>query len=750
MEKKLGVYICTGCEIGSSLNIEAMNKVATQEHKAPVCRNHAAFCSDEGAQIIKDDIEKEGVNTVVIAACSPRMMTDVFDFGPGLIQERVNLREQVVWSQPANHEDTQMMAEDYIRMGIAKAKKMELAEPHIEPIDRTILVVGGGITGMKAALEASWTNHKVVLVEKTERLGGFARKLYKQFPKSGAFDKLQDPEYSSLIQQIEADKNIEVILSSTMENISGQPGLYTAAIKKQSGETLERKIGAIILAAGFRPYEAEKLGRLGYGLSPNVITNVQMEEIASKNNGKILRPSDGKTARNVVFIQCAGSRDPDHLPYCSSVCCMTSLKQAEYVRLSDPHATATILYKDMRTPGQYEHYYKKAQADDGIFLTKGEVVSVGSGQGGNLTVEVDNTLLGRKITVEADLLVLATGMKPATALTMNPEEVAQAVQEAKKAQESGTLGKPFREEDVGKPSILNLNYRRGGELPHLIYGFPDSHYICFPYETQRTGIYAAGTVRAPLDTEACQTDATGAVLKAIQCLELTSQGKAVHPRAGDQTFPEFFLQRCTQCKRCTEECPFGVLDEDEKGTPKPNPYRCRRCGVCMGACPERLISFKDYSVDIISSMIKAVEVPEPDDEKPRVLCFICENDAFPAVDMAGLKRLQYNSSVRFIPLRCLGSTNLVWIADSLSRGMDGIILIGCKHGDDYQCHFIKGSELANYRLEKVQETLDRLHLESDRIQVHQLSINEYDKIPEIVNSMMETIDKVGFNPFKGF
>jgi len=346
--------------------------------------------------------------------------------------------------------------------------------------------------------------------------------------------------------------------------------------------------------------------------------------------------------------------------------------------------------------------------------------------------------------------VLAAGMKPATALTMNPEEVAQAVQEAKKAQESGTLGKPFREEDVGKPSILNLNYRRGGELPHLIYGFPDSHYICFPYETQRTGIYAAGTVRAPLDTEACQTDATGAVLKAIQCLELTSQGKAVHPRAGDQTFPEFFLQRCTQCKRCTEECPFGVLDEDEKGTPKPNPYRCRRCGVCMGACPERLISFKDYSVDIISSMIKAVEVPEPDDEKPRVLCFICENDAFPAVDMAGLKRLQYNSSVRFIPLRCLGSTNLVWIADSLSRGMDGIILIGCKHGDDYQCHFIKGSELANYRLEKVQETLDRLHLESDRIQVHQLSINEYDKIPEIVNSMMETIDKVGFNPFKGF
>jgi quinone-modifying oxidoreductase subunit QmoB len=749
MEKKIGAYICTGCEIGDSLDMEALNKVATDEYKVPVCKNHGVFCSDEGAQIIKDDIANDGVNTVVIAACSPRVMTDVFDFGAEVILERINLREQVVWCQPANDEDTQMMAEDYIRMGMAKVQKVEIPEPHIEEIDRTILVVGGGMTGMNAALEASWTNHKVVLVEKTGELGGFARKMYKQYPKSDAFDTLQDPEYASLIQQVEGDDNIEVILSSTMEGIVGQPGLYTATFKKESGESEERKIGVIIMAAGWKPYEAEKLGHLGYGSGPDVITNVQMEEIASQNNGKILRPSDGKVAKNVVFIQCAGSRDPEHLTYCSSVCCMTSLKQAEYVRLSDPDATATIVYKDMRTPGQYEHYYKKAQADDGIFLTKGEVVSVSS-NGGNIALEVDNTLLGEKVMLEADLLVLATGMKPATALTMSEEEVAKAIEEGKKAQEAGTLERPFREEDVGRPEILNLDYRRGGELPHLMYGFPDSHYICFPYETQRTGIYAAGAVRAPLDTAMSQTDAAGAVLKAVQCLELTSQGKAVHPRAGDQTFPDFYLQRCTQCKRCTEECPFGTLDEDEKGTPKPNPYRCRRCGVCMGACPERIISFKDYSVDIIASMLKAIEVPEEDEEKPRILCFVCENDAFPAIDMAGLKRLKYNTAVRFIPLRCLGSMNLVWIADSLSSGMDGIILIGCKHGDDYQCHFMKGSELAEIRLSKVQETLDRLQLESDRVQIHQLSINEYHRIPEIVDAMAETIEDVGQNPFKSF
>jgi quinone-modifying oxidoreductase subunit QmoB len=298
--------------------------------------------------------------------------------------------------------------------------------------------------------------------------------------------------------------------------------------------------------------------------------------------------------------------------------------------------------------------------------------------------------------------------------------------------------------------ILNLTYRQGPDLPVLRYGFPDSHFVCFPYETRRTAIYAAGTMRAPMDSAHAQEDALGAAMKAIQSVELAAVGQAVHPRAGDMSFPEFFLQRCTQCKRCTEECPFGTIDEDEKGTPKPNPYRCRRCGVCMGACPERIISFKNYSVDMIATMIKAIEVPEEDEEKPRVLVFMCENDAYPALDVAGLNRVQYDPSVRVIPLRCLGSLNIVWIADALSGGIDGVMLIGCKYGDDYQCHFAKGSELANTRLENVKETLQRLQLESERIQLTQLAINEYDKLPVMINEFMDKIREMGPNPYKGF
>ena len=170
----------------------------------------------------------------------------------------------------------------------------------------------------------------------------------------------------------------------------------------------------------------------------------------------------------------------------------------------------------------------------------------------------------------------------------------------------------------------------------------------------------------------------------------------------------------------------------------------------MGACPERIISFKNYSVGMVGDILKSVEVPEEDEEKPRVIVFVCENDAYPAVDMAGLKHMSWSPYVRFIPVRCLGSIALVWVADSLARGIDGLLFMGCRHGDDYQCHFVKGSELADTRLSKVAETLDRLALESERVQYVEVGITDYEKVPEIINGFMETIEEVGPNPYKGW
>lgn len=499
------------------------------------------------------------------------------------------------------------------------------------------------------------------------------------------------------------------------------------------------------MAAGWRPYDPNKLdAKLGFGTSPNVITNTWFEE--NYKEGKITRPSDGQDVNNVAFLQCAGQRDPKHLPYCSSVCCTTALKQALQIKAQNPDANIYVVYKEMRTPGQAEDLYRKAQ-ESGVTFIRCQDPEVKANDG-QVAVEALDELLGETVLIEdLDLVVLATGMKPATAFgrDVSKELVAEEGEE-KKAEELEEV--PL--DVIRRSNILNLDYRQGPEAPALKYDFPDSHFICFPYESRRTGIYMAGCVRRPMGVASATEDAAGAVMKAIQCIELTSKGAAVHPRAGDLTYPEFAMQRCTQCKRCTVECPFGAINEDEKFNPLPQPTRCRRCGVCMGACPERIISFKNYSVAMIGSMVKAIHVPEEDEEKPRILVLACENDAYPALDMAGINRMTYNAWVRVIPMRCLGSMNLVWIADSLSRGIDGIILLACQHGDDYQCHFIKGSELANIRLSKVSETLQRLALESDRVRYENVSIIDYHKLPGILDEFAERLEEVGPNPFKGW
>lgn len=740
----VGTLLCEGCGIGESLDLDALEKVA-RKGEGVVHVTRVARACDEASRRAVDAATEAGAQAVVVAGCAARFHAQAF-VRPGCHTERVSLRELVSYSHEAKHEDTQMLAEDMLRMGIARAGRVELPAPQSLQAERTVLVVGGGPGGMAAALGAAKAGYEVVLVEKQAQLGGWLRSWKRVLPTRPPYRELEASDLDGLVASIERHPRIRSHCKAHVVRTAGQPGQYDVELSVD-GQVRSLRVGAIVQATGFAPYDASKLTHLGFGASPDVITNVDFERMLA--DGSVERPSDGKPARRIAFVQCAGSRDAKHLPYCSSVCCRVSLKQALLARALDPACAAYVLAKDIRTLGLHEDFYRRAQEDAGIFITKGEVAEVRP-SGSDLLVRMSTSQLGDDMELEADLVVLAVGMVPTSADGLAIREL----HDAKKALAKGEGNLDVLAATVSKLShhegteILHLGYRQGPDLPALEYGFPDSHFICFPYETRRTGIYAAGCVRAPGDLEQSRIDGEGAALKAIQAIEHSAAGEAMHPRWGDISPPTFNLQRCTQCKRCTEECPFGTLDEDEKCTPKLNPSRCRRCGICMGACPERIVSYADYSVDQVVRMIKAIEVPDEFEEKPRILMLLCENDAYPALELAGFHRLRWSSYVRAIPVRCLGAVNVVWISDALARGFDGVLLLGCKPGEHTQCHYTRGSDLLATRSENVKQKLKQLALEDQRVRVEHVALSDYRTLPALIDAFAQEVQDLGPNPFK--
>ena len=248
---------------------------------------------------------------------------------------------------------------------------------------------------------------------------------------------------------------------------------YDAIDLDMQPHTVKIKVQSIIWATGWKPYEAEKIENLGYGRVPNVITNVMMERLAATDGptaGKIIRPSDQKEISSILFVQCAGSRDENHLPYCSGVCCLASMKQATYVREAYPDAEIHICYIDVRSPGRMEDFYTKVQLDEKIHFHRGKAAEITEGADGKVKVVAENTLTGDIQTFEVDMAVLATGMVPNTAIEKPPVDV------------------PMDENG-------------------------------FMLSIAEDGIFGAGTTIRPVDVATCVQDATGAAMKALQIAE---------------------------------------------------------------------------------------------------------------------------------------------------------------------------------------------------------------------------------------
>jgi quinone-modifying oxidoreductase subunit QmoA len=416
------------------------------------------------------------------------------------------------------------------------------------PASGSILVVGGGISGLTAALEAAEVGYEVFLVEKNPYLGGRVAQLNQYFP------KLCPPTCGLEInfRRIKDNPRIKVFTLAEVEKVDGTAGNYAVSIKlnpryvnenctccgdctaacqtvidsafnfdmnkikgaylpfemafparyvidqavKDSPEDANRvkqackydavdfdmetkvidlQVGAVVWATGWQPYDARQIDNLGFGQYPNIITNMMMERLAAPNGptkGNIFRPSDNKAPESVAFVQCAGSRDENHLPYCSYICCMASLKQATYIRERNPDAKVYIFYIDVRAPGQrYEKFYRRIKEDENVILIKGKVAEVNEEPGtGNITVVAENAVTGEKVRQTVEMVVLATGMQPTAA---------------------------------GAELPADLKYTEDGFIPN---------------DFQRGGMFAAGCANKPADVVSSNQNATGMALKAIQTL----------------------------------------------------------------------------------------------------------------------------------------------------------------------------------------------------------------------------------------
>ncbi len=422
-----------------------------------------------------------------------------------------------------------------------------MTEEKATPTSASILVVGGGISGLTTAIEAAETGYEVFLVEKNPYLGGRVAQLNQYFP------KLCPPTCGLEInfRRIKDNPRIKILTMAAVETVTGSPGNYDVAVKvspryvnenctccgacaeacqteidsefdfgmkrikgaylpfemvfparyviapeiigtpdadrakeackydavdlEMETKTLNLNVGAVVWATGWQPYDAAKIDNLGFGQYPNIITNMMMERLASPNGptrGKILRPSDNKEPQRVAFVQCAGSRDENHLPYCSYICCMASLKQAKYVRERYPDAKIYIFYIDLRSPGyRYERFYQTIKEDENIFLVKGKVAEVSEDPGTqNVTVVAENAVTGEKIHQEVEMVVLATGMQPTAAAGKLPADL-----------------------KVNSDGFIVNDFEKGG-------------------------MFAAGCANKPADVVSSNQNATGMALKAIQTL----------------------------------------------------------------------------------------------------------------------------------------------------------------------------------------------------------------------------------------
>jgi len=526
-------------------------------------------CSDPGQQLIRDHIRDDRLDSVIVAACSPAMHESTFRktaeaAGVNPYQTEIaNIREQSSWVHQQHRDAATNKAIQTIRTIVAKVHYNQSLTPLYLPLVRRALVIGGGIAGLQATLDLAGAGYPVVLVEKTDRLGGRMKELsglYLNF--DGAPDLVERKAAEVLAQP-----NVQVLTNAEVTELGGYVGNFTVKVEQRASETVSYSfdIGAVVVATGYDLYDKTRLGEYGGGRYPDVIDGLQFEAMLRPDGptgGEIRRPSDGRVPREVVWIQCAGSRDPElHMPYCSKVCCMYVAKQATAYKQRVPEGQAIVFYIDIRSQGKgYEEFVQRAMTEHDVLYLRGKASKVFQ-EGERVTVWGVDTLTGLPVEVEADLVVLATATVPRA--------------------DSRELGRRLR-----------VSTDEHGF-------FSEAHPKLRPVESLTAGIFLAGAVQFPKDIPETVAQASGAAAKALR---LFSQSQMVQ----EPTIAYVDTELCSGCGLCIPACPYEARTMHEwRNVAVVNTALCQGCGACTMVCPNKACQLRNLTPRQVLTMMEA-------------------------------------------------------------------------------------------------------------------------------------------------
>lgn len=552
-EPKVGVFLCDcGEDIGGLVDMPQLLEYSRSLPRVARAEVLGHGCSRESLQKIQEIIAAEGLNRIVVGACSPRTHEALFQDAArraGLnkyLVEMANIRDQNTWVHIGRPGEATDKAKDQIRMSVSGAVLSHPLSDHILPMNQDILVVGGGVTGMNAALNLADKGYRVFLAEKSRRLGGVAANIRKTIEGEDVQAYIKD-----LVDRTMKHDRIQVLTGAIIVDHSGMPGMFKTGL--QIGPRMfYRQIthGATILATGAL---ANRPGDYFLGKHQAVVTQLDLDNIIEDQPQKI------KTWQQVVMIQCVGSRVPEN-PNCSRVCCQSAVKNALRIRDLNPEAQIMILYRDMRTYGFTEDYYRQARERGITFIRyKIDDKPVVEPEGDRMMVTFNEPILERPIRVSADCLALSTGL---VADDENTED----------------LGAIFK-------------------LPRTLDGyFLEDHIKLRPVDMPIPGFYLAGTAHAPKTIKESIAQAQAAAGRALTLLarKTINLGAAV---------ARVDSKKCAACLICVRACPFGIPFINADGYSEIDPAKCHGCGVCAADCPAKAIQLMRFEDDQIMAQV---------------------------------------------------------------------------------------------------------------------------------------------------